>query len=265
MPESAGNNTTEPASEEPFSGNSTVPEKVEEDDHSASNITYTETKSEEPSSGSDSLPENTDNSKIHTSTSGKEVSVCRISDIPISKLYNGVTIEPGCIVMVDADITLKQMDSQNNYASVVTICSTRRADVIILDASKLESFELMSDKKSLISTLGFGDDSQLTVFKGDNCEGQVFKRFLGTPATSNRSTQLYSLSEKNYMYDGSSLEGNIRSVKMKTSTETLSDCSKTVSGSDMKLYQQSMKVLHSEQLQPLSSRQKFLKMRAQNK
>ena len=202
--------------------------------------------------------------KIRKSSMDEEIAVCVISDLPISRIYEGVVIKPGCAVLVNADVTKNQVDPKNSRAVVVTICATRRAGAIVLGASDLSSYELLLDGRSLISTVGYSDDSQLTVFKEDNCEGQVLKRLLGTSAASNKLTQLYNLSRNRYMYDNSLIEGNIRSIKMQTSTETLSDCSNTVRSTQMDLYHESKTELHSGQLQVKSSRQKFLERKAQN-
>ena len=101
-------------------------------------------------------------------------------------------------------------------------------------------------------------------FKEDNCEGQILKRFLGTSASSNRLTQLYSLSDNNYMYDGTAISRNVWSIKMQTSTETLSDCSKTVQNSLVKLYNETKAEFLADNFRRKSGRQKFLESRAQN-
>ena len=61
------------------------------------------------------------------SSMDEEIAVCVISDLPISRIYEGIVIKPGCAVLVNADVTKNQVDPKNSRAVVVTICATRRA------------------------------------------------------------------------------------------------------------------------------------------
>merc|ERR1711871_565706 len=283
----AGANATEPVSSASSSSNSSSPEETDGDGPSMNNSSQLEPEPEpgpepgpgsrpgaganatEPvssasSSSSSSLPRGTNDSEIHKSLLDDDVSVCSVNDITVSDIQKGLVIEPGCIIIANKDITNIRFGPQNDHVVVVTVCATRGAGTIILDAPKLSSYGLIIEGQSLISTVGYSDDSQLTVFKEDNCKGQILKRFLGTSASSNRMTQLYSLSDNNYMFDGTAISRNVWSIKMQTSTETLSDCSKTVQNSLVKLYNETKAEFLADNFQRKSGRQKFLESRAQN-
>merc|ERR1711871_1690130 len=62
-----------------------------------------------------------------------------------------------------------------------------------------------------------------------HADGDVFKRFLGSPARTSKYDLLYSLASNKYMNGGATIGGNVFSVEMKTSVETLSDCAATLS------------------------------------
>merc|ERR1711998_77686 len=78
---------------------------------------------------------------------------------------------------------------------------------------------------SRIASLGNGDDTQAT----------EFKRYLGTPAKDNEYTKISSLVANKYMSDGSNIYGNVQSVEMMTSIETLYDCADTLETADQRL------------------------------
>merc|ERR1711871_634022 len=115
-----------------------------------------------------------------------------------------------------------------DYASIVTMCTTRQAGDVVLDSTALSDFDLIFEGNSLMMSVGLGDDTQTTVFKENHADGDVFKRFLGSPANSGKYDLLYSLASNKYMSDGTTIGGNVLSVELKTSVETLSDCAATV-------------------------------------
>merc|ERR1711871_1571233 len=115
-----------------------------------------------------------------------------------------------------------------DYASIVTMCTTRQAGDVVLDSTALSDFDLIFEGNSLVMSVGLGDDTQTTAFKNDHADGDVLKRFLGSPANSGKYDLLYSLAANRYMADGTTIGGNVMSVELKTSVETLSDCAATV-------------------------------------
>ena len=66
------------------------------------------------------------------------------------------------------------------YATVVTVCSSRSAELLTIDTDLLKQYDLIFEDKSLVSTLGMGDDSQVTLYSHDDAEGAT-KTFIGTP------------------------------------------------------------------------------------
>lgn len=157
--------------------------------------------------------------------------VCMQNDVPISAIREGVTINPGCVVLSDKDLTTVDANPQYDAASIVTICATREAGDVVLDSGVLSDMGLIFEGDSLVSVIGLGDDTQTAVFKDEDAEGDVKKAFLGTPARDGKYDLLYSLASNKYEADGSTIGGNVFSLEMKTSMEALSDCAATIKGS----------------------------------
>lgn len=157
--------------------------------------------------------------------------VCMQNDVPLSAIREGVVINPGCVVLSDKDLTAADANPQYDSASLVTICATREAGDVVLDSGCLSDMGLIFEGDSIVSVIGLGDDTQTAVFKDEDADGDVKKAFLGTPAKDGKYDLLYSLASNKYEADGSIIGGNVYSVEMKTSMETLSDCAATIEGS----------------------------------
>jgi len=159
--------------------------------------------------------------------------VCMQRDVPLTAIRQGVTVNPGCIVLSDKDLTTADVNPQYDAASIATLCATREAGDVVLNSGVLSDMGLIFEGDSLISVIGLGDDTQTAVFKDEDAEGGVKKAFLGTPARDGKYDLLYSLATNKYESDGSTIGGNVYSLEMKTSMETLSDCATTIEGSDV--------------------------------
>ena len=160
--------------------------------------------------------------------------ICMQKDVPLSAIRQGVTVNPGCIVLSDKDLTTADANPKYDTASVVTLCATREAGDVVLDSGVLSDMGLIFEGDSLISVIGLGDDTQTAVFKDEEAEGDVKKAFLGTPARDSKYDLLYSLATNKYGADDTTIGGNVYSLEMKTSMETLSDCAATIENSDVK-------------------------------
>jgi hypothetical protein len=168
------------------------------------------------------------NDQVYKENIGDYANICMINDVPVSYIAEGITVSPGCVLLSSKDLTTADANPQYDYASIVTLCATRQAGDVILDSTALSDFDLIFEGDSLVMSVGLGDDTQTTVFKENHADGDVMKRFLGSPANSGKYDLLYSLASNKYMSDGTTIGGNVRSVELKTSVETLSDCAATV-------------------------------------
>jgi hypothetical protein len=187
------------------------------------------------------------NARNVTSTSGgytgeKEslgdfANVCSMKAVPVETLQKGITINPGCVLVSDQDLSTMPpiLPPEVTTVGLVTVCMRREAGPITLNAEKLSSLGMIKEGKSLISSIGNGDDTQTTVFKGDDAKGVVFKRYLGTPAADNGYTKINSLGANKYMADGSMIKGSVQSIELMTSIETLYDCADTLETADRRL------------------------------
>lgn len=156
--------------------------------------------------------------------------ICMQRNVPLSAIREGVTINPGCVVVSDKDLTIADANPQYDVASLMTICATREAGDAVLGSDDLTDMGMVFEGNSLVSSIGLGDDTQVAVFKDEDAEGDVKKAFLGAPARDGKYDLLYSLASNKYEADGTIIGGNVFSVEFKTSMETLSDCAATIKG-----------------------------------
>lgn len=156
--------------------------------------------------------------------------ICMQRNVPLSAIREGVTINPGCVVVSDKDLTIADANPQYDVASLMTLCATREAGDAVLGSDDLTDMGMVFEGNSLVSSIGLGDDTQVAVFKDEDAEGDVKKAFLGAPARDGKYDLLYSLASNKYEADGTIIGGNVFSVEFKTSMETLSDCAATIKG-----------------------------------
>merc|ERR1711871_289882 len=178
-------------------------------------------------------PQGAGNDQVFKENIGDYANICMMNNIPVSHITAGMTVNPGCVLLSNKDLTTAQANPQYEAASIVTICSTRPAGDVIIDSDVLSDFDLIFEGDALAMSIGLGDDTQTTVFKDERARGDVFKRFLGAPARDKKYDFLYSLANNKYMQDGSTIGGNVFSVELKTSVETLSDGAATIENSDV--------------------------------
>merc|ERR1711871_1903651 len=214
-----GSNTTAPEPAEPVPApvsNTTAPEPAEPVPAPVSNTTDSEEDSE------DSSP----NPEVDEDEIGGTISICNQNDIPVSYIRDGVTVPPGCVTLVDKDITTMSENPQYEHASIVTICADAAAGTFMFDEDHLSDYDLVFEGESLVSALGSGAQSTSVVYEEDSATGDAKKRFLPTPSEGH--TAFVSLQGQKYVSDGKIVASNIFSVELTSATETLSDCASTI-------------------------------------
>ena len=164
---------------------------------------------------------------------GEHATVCKLNSVPVDTLKEGITINPGCVLLSDQVTCIYVVESTFSFhfpssanchpqtfffpkciqdlsvippvlptnvttVELVTVCMRREAGPVLLDTAKLTSLGMVVGTASRIASLGNGDDTQATVFKVDKAEGSEFKRYLGTPAKDNEYTKISSLVANKY-------------------------------------------------------------------
>lgn len=167
------------------------------------------------------------NSEVNEEEIGGKISICNQNDIPVSYIRDGVTVPPGCVTLVDKDITTMTANPQYEYASIVTICADASAGTFLFDEEHLSDYDLIFQGSSLVSALGSGMQSTAVVYEDDAAAGEANKRFL--PISSGRHTRFVSLQGQKYVSDAKVIASNIYSLELTSATEELSDCASTIS------------------------------------
>jgi len=166
------------------------------------------------------------NPEVNEDEIGGTISICNQNDIPVSYIRDGVTVPPGCVTLVDKDITTMSENPQYEHASIVTICADAAAGTFMFDEDHLSDYDLVFEGESLVSALGSGAQSTSVVYEEDSATGDAKKRFLPTPSEGH--TAFVSLQGQKYVSDGKIVASNIFSVELTSATETLSDCASTI-------------------------------------
>merc|ERR1711871_1102361 len=215
-----GSNTTAPEPAEPVPApvsNTTAPEPAEPVPAPVSNTTDSEEDSE------DSSP----NPEVDEDEIGGTISICNQNDVPVSYIRDGVTVPPGCVTLVDKDITTMSANPQYEHASIVTICADAAAGTFLFDEDHLSDYDLVFEGSSLVSALGGGEQSTTVVYEKDDASGDAKKSF--TPIASEGHTSFISLQGHKYNSDSQVIASNVHSLELTSATEELSDCASTIS------------------------------------
>ena len=157
---------------------------------------------------------------------GGTISICNQNDIPVSYIRDGVTVPPGCVTLVDKDITTMAANPQYEHASIVTICADAAAGTFLFDKRHLSDYDLVFEGTSLVSALGSGVQSTTVVYEKDDATGDAKKSFL--PLSAEGHTRFVSLQGQKYVSNAEVIASNVYSVELTSSTEQLSDCASTI-------------------------------------
>lgn len=82
-----------------------------------------------------------------------------------------VHLRPGCVLLSVNDLTQVTEVHKYQESAILVVCSSSAAGVVKIDGSKLEDFDLVFQGQSLISSIIFGDDTQLNGFSDANFTG----------------------------------------------------------------------------------------------
>merc|ERR1711871_933384 len=190
----------------------------------------------------------------------EHTSICNQNDIPISFIREGITVPPGGVVLMDKDITTASNNSQYYYESIVTVCTTNAKEYII-DTAKMSEFDLAYEGVSLVAVVGPGEGAKATAFDEDEGSGH-HKTFAGT---ENKPTRMNSLLANKYAAMDKLLGNNVFSVKVESTTATLSDCEATVDADELRKHLSRLETEHKRHLHSWSAAEKMALKSARTK
>ena len=107
------------------------------------------------------------------------VRICNVNNIPISKIAEGITVAPGCVLLAEKDLTTIVQNSKYLHASVLVICSNKAAGSVRIDHDVLEAYDLIFEGNSLVSSMVLDASSSIKFFQYPQFEGQE-KFYTGT-------------------------------------------------------------------------------------
>jgi len=133
-----------------------------------------------------------------------------------------VHLKPGCVMMSVND--LSELEHIPSYSSspILTICASMSAGVVTVDHDILQKYKMATDKKSMVSSILFSDDSQIKLFEGKKFDGAV----IGSNGTPYKDpyTKVLGLGNLKYPHTEAHVNDNVFSFLYATSSIEMNSC-----------------------------------------
>jgi len=136
-----------------------------------------------------------------------------------------VHLKSGCVMMSSNDLSSMKVNnalaSDYAHSPILTVCGSMASGVVMVGNDILTKYGMISNGKSLVSSILYADDIQMKIFSGQNFDGGVVGAY-GTPY-NDPYTRLVGFSGQKYN-DGGHVNDNVNSFLFATSSVEMNSC-----------------------------------------